>query len=49
MRTEVDGGTFDSSRYVSQKLKPLRFVNWSKAWLERKVIEAEKNSLPLLT
>ena len=42
MRAEVDAGTFDPTRYVSQKLKPLQFRNWSETWLERKVIEAEK-------
>lgn len=42
MRAEVDAGTFDPLRYISQKIKPLKFVNWSEAWLERRVIEAKK-------
>lgn len=42
MRAEVDAGTFDPSRYMSQKLKPLKLVNWSSSWLERRVCEAEK-------
>jgi len=42
IRAEIDAGSFDASRYVSQKLKPLKFRNWSSAWLERRRIEAEK-------
>jgi len=41
MRTEIDERNFDLSRYVAQKLKPLRFSNWSRAWLEKKEKEAE--------
>jgi integrase len=42
IRAEKDSGTFDPSRYVSQKLKPLRFKNWSETWLQKKEIEAQK-------
>ena len=42
IRAEIDAESFDPSRYVPQKLKPLRFRNWSSAWLERRKIEAEK-------
>jgi len=42
IRAEIDAGTFDVTRYISQKLKPLKFSNWSKAWLEKKEIEAKK-------
>jgi integrase len=42
MRTEIDERTFDLSRYVAQKLKPLRFSNWCEAWLKKKRIEVEK-------
>jgi integrase len=42
IRAEIDAGSFDISRYVPQKLRPLRFRNWSSAWLERRKIEAEK-------
>jgi integrase len=42
IRAEIDAGSFDPSRYVPQKLKPLQFRNWSAAWLEKRKIEAEK-------
>lgn len=42
IRAEKDSGTFDPTRYVSQKLKPLRFKNWSEMWLQKKEIEAQK-------
>lgn len=42
IRAEKDAGTFDPSRYVSQKLKPLQFGNWSETWLQKKEIEAQK-------
>ena len=45
IRAEVDAGTFDPSRYVSQKLKPLRFKNWASVWLEKRKIEAERKLL----
>ncbi len=35
MRTEIDEGSFDLSRYVARELKPLLFSNWSETWLER--------------
>ena len=41
MRTEIDDKTFDLSRYIAQKLKPLRFSNWSEAWLEKKAKEVD--------
>jgi hypothetical protein len=42
IRAEIDAGSFDISRYIPQKLKPLRFRNWSSKWLENRKIEAEK-------
>ena len=43
IRVEIDEGTFDITRYVARKLKPLQFDNWSKEWLRRKEIEVQKN------
>jgi len=42
IRAEIDAGSFDPSRYVPQKLKPLQFINWSTRWLQNREIEAEK-------
>ena len=43
IRAEIDRvGDFDPTRYVTEKLKPLRFVNWSREWLKKKEIEVEK-------
>lgn len=42
IRAEIDEKTFDPTRYVAEKLKPLRFSNWSESWLQKKEIEAEK-------
>ncbi len=42
IRSEKDSKTFDPTRYVSQKLKPLRFRNWSKSWLQKKEIEVQR-------
>lgn len=43
IRSEIDSkGDFDASRYVAEKLRPLRFDNWSNAWLSRKQVESEK-------
>jgi integrase len=42
MRTEIDEKTFDLSRYVAQRLKPLRFSNWSEAWLKKKRTEVDR-------
>jgi integrase len=42
IRTEIDEGTYDVTRYVAEKLKPLRFKLWSKSWLQRRKIEVEK-------
>ena len=45
MRSEIDSGSFDPSRYVSQKLKPLRFSNWSSNWLQKARVRTEKGLL----
>ena len=42
IRAEIDEKSFDPTRYVAEKLKPLRFNNWSESWLQKKEIEAEK-------
>jgi integrase len=43
LRAEIDkSGDFDPTRWVSQKLKPLRFSNWSEMWLSKKCLEADK-------
>jgi len=42
IRAEIDAETFDPSRYVAQKLKPLRFSNWSQKWYEDRKVEAQK-------
>jgi len=43
IRAECDkNGEFDPTRYISQKLKPLRFSNWSEMWLSKKRLEADK-------
>lgn len=42
IRAEIDEKTFDPTRYVAEKLKPLLFNNWSESWLKMKEIEAEK-------
>ena len=42
IRAEMDAGRFDVTRYVAQKLKPLKFSHWSNAWLEKKAVETEK-------
>lgn len=39
MRTEIDEKKFDFTDYIAQHLKPLRFKNYSEAWLEKKEIE----------
>lgn len=41
MRTEIDEKTFDLSRYLAHKLKPLQLQNWSKTWLGKKEKEVE--------
>lgn len=41
IRAEIDAGNFDITRYVAEKLKPLRFTNWSNEWLRKKSIEVE--------
>jgi integrase len=43
IRREIDKlRDFDATRYVTQKVQPFRFENWSEAWLEKKGIEVEK-------
>jgi integrase len=43
IRAEIDkNGDFEASRYISEKLKPHLFSNWSEAWLSRKHLEADK-------
>jgi integrase len=43
IRAEIDeSGDFDPTRYVAEKVKPLKFNNWSVSWLQKKEIEAEK-------
>lgn len=42
IRAEIDAGSLDITRYIAQKLKPLRFSNWSKTWLEKKETEMRK-------
>jgi integrase len=42
IRVEIREGSFDITRYVAQQIRPLRFKNWSDAWLKRKEIEVEK-------
>lgn len=42
IRAEIDEKTFDPTRYVAEKLKPLRFNNWSDSWLQKKENEAKK-------
>ena len=45
IRAEIDAGSFDPSRYIPQKLKPLQFRNWSSEWLKKMEIKAEKKLL----
>jgi integrase len=45
IRAEIDAGSFDPSRYISQRLKPLQFKNWSDQWLEKRESESEKKLL----
>ena len=43
IRAEIDeSGDFDPTRYVSERVKPLRFNNWSASWLQKKESEVEK-------
>jgi len=48
MRTEIDEKTFDLSRYLAHKLKPLQLQNWSKTWLEKKEKEVDLGRKPLM-
>jgi integrase len=42
IRAEIDAGTFDITRYIAEKLKPLKFSNWSEIWLQKKELEVQK-------
>ncbi len=42
IRTEMEKGSFDLRRYVSQELKPLRFDNYYHAWSERRRQDLER-------
>jgi integrase len=42
IRAEIDAGTFEINRYISEKLKPLKFFNWSRTWLQKKELEVQK-------
>ena len=43
IRGEIDAhGDFDVTKYISAKVKPLKFVNWVREWLSRKELETEK-------
>lgn len=45
IRAEIDAGSFDPSRYVAQKLRPLQFRTWSSNWLQKRETEAEKKTI----
>jgi len=45
IRAEIDAGTFDVTRYVAEKVKPLRFENWADAWLSAKETEVARGRL----
>ena len=45
IRAEIDAGSFDPSRYVAQKLRPLQFTTWSSNWLQNRETEAEKKTI----
>ena len=45
IRAEIDAGTFDVTRYVAEKVKPLRFENWVDAWLSAKETEVARGRL----
>jgi integrase len=42
IRAEIDADTFEITRYIAEKLKPLKFTNWAESWLEKKAIETQK-------
>jgi len=42
IRSEIDAHTFDLSRYVQAKLRPLQFNVWADEWLSKKEILVEK-------
>ena len=41
IRAEIDAGSFDPSRYVPMKLKPLQFTNYAEKWLGEREAEVE--------
>jgi integrase len=45
IRAEIDAGTFDVTRYVAEKVKPLRFESWADAWLSAKETEVARGRL----
>ena len=45
IRAEIDAESFDPSRYVAQKLRPLQFRTWSSSWLRSRETEVEKKTI----
>lgn len=45
IRAEIDASSFDPSRYVAQKLRPLQFRTWSSNWLQGKETQVEKKTI----
>ncbi len=45
IRAEIDAGSFDPSRYVPMKLRPLQVTNYAKKWLKDRETEVEKRVL----
>ncbi|PIX25407.1 MAG: hypothetical protein COZ69_03420 [Deltaproteobacteria bacterium CG_4_8_14_3_um_filter_45_9] len=45
IRAEIDAGSFDPSRYVPTKLKPLQLTNYAEKWLKDREAEVEKRVL----
>ncbi len=45
IRAEIDAGTYDSGRYVAQKLKPLQFRNWATRWFEDRKKDKEMSAI----
>lgn len=43
IRNEIDShGDFDPTKYVAEKIRPLKFSHWTKSWLAKKKLEADK-------
>lgn len=43
IRNEIDSyGDFDPTRYVAEKIKPMRFTHWSNEWLNRLRIQVDQ-------